>query len=311
MASMDNVRERIEALEQQMEPLRQQTHVLEAQTQARKGHTRTGARRRHWWWGMAGGFLIGGLVSLVPPSHAADFACAAGDAACLLNAITTANANGEANTIAVEAGTYTLTAVDNTTDGPNGLPSVTSTLTIQGAGLDTTVIERDPSAPGFRLLHVAAAGVLTLDGLTLKGGSGMPGSSFGSALLNEGGTVAITHTRVADNGTTDFGGGLFTRGGTVAIGQSLFTGNAARLDGGGLMNAGGTVTITQTTFAGNVSGGDGGGLSNGGVLGLGRGTVTIMDSTLVDNFGVFSGGLSNNDTTILINTTTLIGSRAL
>jgi hypothetical protein len=35
-------------------------------------------------------------------------------------AITTANANGEANTITFATGSYTLTAVDNATAGPNG-----------------------------------------------------------------------------------------------------------------------------------------------------------------------------------------------
>jgi hypothetical protein len=35
-------------------------------------------------------------------------------------AITTANANGEANTITFATGSYTLTAVDNATDGPTG-----------------------------------------------------------------------------------------------------------------------------------------------------------------------------------------------
>src|SRR6516225_12210372 len=52
------------------------------------------------------------------------FHCGAGDAPCLIAAITEANANGQRNTIFLDAGTYTLTAVDNDTDGPNGLPSI-------------------------------------------------------------------------------------------------------------------------------------------------------------------------------------------
>jgi hypothetical protein len=157
MDSMDNFRERFEALEQRTAQLQQ--------------HTRMVARRLSWWLGIACVGLLVSLVSLAPPSQAADFACAAGDVACLIDAIDQANANGEANTITLEAGTYTLTAVDNNTDGPNGLPSVTSTLTIQGAGADTTILERDASAPGFRFLHVATTGALTLEGLTLRRGS--------------------------------------------------------------------------------------------------------------------------------------------
>src|SRR5712691_11915418 len=137
MDSMDNFRERFEALEQQKK-------VIGA-------HTRMVERRLRWWWGIACAGLLVSLLSLAPLSQAADFACAAGDVACLIDAINQANANGEANTITLEAGTYTLTAVDNDTDGLNGLPSVTSTLTLQGAGIDTTVIERDASGPPFRL----------------------------------------------------------------------------------------------------------------------------------------------------------------
>jgi hypothetical protein len=111
-----------------------------------------------------------GTLGLWQPSLAAEFTCAGGDVACLIEAIKTANANGDANTITLEAGTYTLTAIDNDTNGPTGLPSITVGLTITGAGADTTMIERAASAPRFRLLHVAATGVLTLEGLTLRGG---------------------------------------------------------------------------------------------------------------------------------------------
>ena len=48
MESMDNFRERFEALEQQTEQLRQQTQTLEAQT-----HTL--ARQARWWRGIAPG----------------------------------------------------------------------------------------------------------------------------------------------------------------------------------------------------------------------------------------------------------------
>jgi len=57
MESMDNFRERFEALEQQTEQLRQQTQTLEAQT-----HTL--ARQARWWRGIACGGGLLGLVSL-------------------------------------------------------------------------------------------------------------------------------------------------------------------------------------------------------------------------------------------------------
>ena len=44
-----------------------------------------------------------------------------------------AHTNGEAQTLTLEAGTYTIAAVDNLTDGANGLPSIHGTLTIRSA----------------------------------------------------------------------------------------------------------------------------------------------------------------------------------
>src|SRR5262249_8644251 len=116
MESMDNVRERLEALEQRTEQWQPQNRLVE--------------RKQRWWRGIASGVLLLSLVRLTPSSQAADFACTAGDVGCLITAITTANGNGEANTITLDAGTYTLTAVDNTTNGPNGLPSVTGIVTM-------------------------------------------------------------------------------------------------------------------------------------------------------------------------------------
>src|ERR1700730_15951906 len=83
--------------------------------------------------------LIGVLARIVfilstgQQVQAAVFNCSSGDVSCLISAINTANSNGEANTINLSAGsTYTLTAVDNDTDGPNGLPDITSEITING-----------------------------------------------------------------------------------------------------------------------------------------------------------------------------------
>ena len=103
--------------------------------------------------------VVSGLGS---SGHAADLTCGAGDVACLLAAIRTANALTEPSTIRLATGIYTLRAVDNETDGPNGLPSVTKALSIQGSGAQATIIERAADAPNFRLVHVAPTGTLTL-----------------------------------------------------------------------------------------------------------------------------------------------------
>jgi hypothetical protein len=126
--------------------------------------------RMNQTWGRLVMATLIGTLGLWQLSLAAEFTCAGGDVACLIRAMNEANANGEEHHITLAAGTYTLTTVDNNTQGRNGLPSITAGLTITGAGADTTMIERAADAPPFRLLHVAATGVLTLEGLTLRGG---------------------------------------------------------------------------------------------------------------------------------------------
>src|SRR5262252_5202547 len=218
--------------------------------------------------------LLLGLIGLGPASQAADFTCPAGDGACLIDAITTANANGEANTITMEAGTYTLTTVHNDTDGPNGLPSVTSTLTITGVGAETTSIERQASAPAFRLMHVGETGSLTLGGLTLKGGGG-------------------------DFFAFNVGGGGIRNSGTLTLTNSTLSGNSVLSctlnDGGGGIANFGTLTLTNSTLRGNSS--DGCTYSSGGGI-FNSGSLMLTNSTLVDNHAYNGGGLFNHSGTL-------------
>ena len=57
------------------------------------------------------------IFSTPPVLSAAVFQIPAGDVPALIAAINAANANGEQNVINLEAGTYTLTIVDNNTLG--------------------------------------------------------------------------------------------------------------------------------------------------------------------------------------------------
>jgi hypothetical protein len=267
--------------------------------------------------------LVYTFLSLAIPLcvSAAVFQIPTGDVPGLIAAIHAANANGDENTITLEAGSYTLTAVDNTTNGPNGLPVVTSPLTIRGGGADTTILERDRSAPLFRLLRVAATGALVLEGLTIQhgyvnvGGGGLANSGTvtirqatfagnwaerGGGLVN-GGTVTIIQSTFVDSDVTFEGGGLFNVGGTVTIAQSTFTSNIAEV-GAGLLNQDGTVTITQSVFAGNGAFCCGGGIFTSG------GTMVITDSTIANNGGgvVFGGsGISSFGTTLTITNSTI------
>jgi hypothetical protein len=82
----------------------------------------------------------------------------------------TARRGSGADVIALPATTtHTLTAIHNTTYGATGLPSISSTLTIECAG---STIARDPGDPGlFRLFAVNSTGNLTLNACTVSGGT--------------------------------------------------------------------------------------------------------------------------------------------
>src|SRR5262245_52867597 len=209
-------------------------------------------------WLIVAGLLV--LLGLAHPTPAAEFACAAGDVACLITAIHAANAHRTANTLTLAPGLYTLTAVDNNTDGPTGLPSVTSPLTLRGAGADSTVLERAAGAPPFRLLHVAASGSLALDGLTLQGGNlpnpqGLPPTGGDGGGIDNRGSLTIAHSILRSNTASD-GGGIST-GVTLTITNSTLSGNVARSLGGGIF-AGGSASITNSTLRENMASSGGG-----------------------------------------------------
>jgi hypothetical protein len=109
-----------------------------------------------------------------------------------------------------------LTTPVDFTDGANGLPSVTSVITLKGKGHTIT----GPGATGdhyFRLLHIAEGGDLTLNKVTLRDGVTVQ-------------TDALVETEA------DFGGAVFNRG-TLTVARSTMARNIA-VSGPALYNAG-------------------------------------------------------------------------
>jgi hypothetical protein len=101
-------------------------------------------------------YLLGALRG----AHGAEFFCPSGNAA-----INEANARPGKHIINLEPGIYTLQMLDNMIDGPNGLPSIRRSIRIKASADDSpTIIERDPSAPSFRILRVSVGGELNLEG---------------------------------------------------------------------------------------------------------------------------------------------------
>ncbi|MGH9901639.1 MAG: Calx-beta domain-containing protein, partial [Pyrinomonadaceae bacterium] len=121
--------------------------------------------------------------------------------------------------IFVPAGTYTLTShSDYPFIGPVGLAGITTDVRIQGAGPESTIIERDPAAPAFGLMAITNqnGGSLVLSNLTMRGGR-----------------------------TTGSGGALFTWGRPATLDNVTFTDNAAGT--GGAASAG-PLVVNNCTF---------------------------------------------------------------
>ena len=273
------------------------------------------------------------LLSIIPASSAV-FNVPSGDVTALIAAINEANSTPEKDTINLEPGTYTLTMIDNGrvpppfpmfSEGANGLPLITSRIIISGTAADSTIVERDPAAPAFRLLEVAATGSLTLSRLTLRGGTAL-GFSFwgghhaglGGAVFN-GGILAMDHSILTENSaksaesTTASGGAIFNAD-TAFISNSSIAGNLVAANrgasGGAILNSG-SLTILQSSVTGNAAfaGGAGGGaISNGGPPTV-TVTLTIINSTVAGNaaegpvFGSSGGAIANSRTLTLTNST--------
>lgn len=185
----------------------------------------------------------------------------------LVDAITAANtdaaqggclAGSGADVIALTADVE-LTAVDNSTDGPNGLPSVTGPLTING---NNQTLQRSTvsGTPEFRLLHVAESGDLTLNGITLSNGQGSSAgyaNGNGGAVLNRG-TLAINTSVVSGNSSYGLGGAVYNAHRYISYNSFIRS----------------TLSVTNSTISDNLAfAASGGGIEN-------RGTATIVNSTI-------------------------------
>jgi hypothetical protein len=252
----------------------------------------------------------------------------------LCDAITAAKTNigvggcppgGGADTIILIAGArYTLTQLDKVwtacTGVPqsNGLPSVTSDITIVGNG--ATIARSDaPGTPAFRLLHVAPGGRLTINDLTLTNGK-MPDMDLsqprpggdGGGILNEG-VLTLINVALTANGA----GNTLMNGGVA----NPLADRAGR--GGGVFNAG-TLTLTGCSVSFNHAGfapppdaggkypGDGGGIYNDTAA-----TLTLNETAITANaagdameYDGGSGGGIFNAGNLVVTSSTLTGNRA-
>lgn len=170
----------------------------------------------------------------------------------LVDAITAANTNtatggcqkGSGADKLVLSGDVMLTAVNSDFAGPNGLPIVTSAITIEGNG---ATISRATSAPEFRIFTVdgtgSVAGNLTLNRTTISGGKLTAIGSRGGGILNLEGELTVIASTISGNAVPNASGDYESEGGgiaaisdtqrvTLAIVSSTLSNNSAAVGGG-------------------------------------------------------------------------------
>ena len=233
-------------------------------------------------------------------AKAAVFNIPNGDIAALKNAIITANGNGQADTVNLApVGTYTLTAIDNSINGANGLPVIINDvggldLTINGNG--ATIKRNDsPGAPEFRILQVDSATV-NVSNLTILNGKvsgGFP-SNAGAGILSSQATLNLTDCTIRAN-EGGVGGGLFNDG-VATLHGCIFDINSATDVGGGIANNGG-VTLFDTRFDDNTTDHQGAGIHN-------LGTARLERCTLQGNKAHAAGGGVHNLAALTIESST-------
>ncbi len=247
--------------------------------------------------------------------------CAVGDCS-LREAVLAANASGDAsNTIELQAETYTLTIAGEDATGQMGdLDVLNNNLTVNGNG---GVI--DAFAIMDRIFHVPNVSLnLTLNDLTLTGGSSIGGGAIfmdglstsdtltinrcliennegglgGGGILGNQALLAINDSTISNNGDTPAGGATFVGGGIAAVQSGLFitnstiSTNTAASDGGGVWAQDSLVGYFNATITNNTSMDQGGGVYQ---IGSGFSAMIFINSILAGNFATNGSEDCNRD----------------
>jgi predicted outer membrane repeat protein len=217
------------------------------------------------------------------------------DVADLITAINSANFNPDPDTIILgDACLYSLTAFDNLydtqglesgEDGANGLPVISTPITIEGNDSRIVRAATTPGTPEFRIFFVTAGGDLTLNDTSVEFGVVQSANreNYGGGIYIRHGSVTLNRSHVMNNTAGELGGGIYVHMGILTSNNTSISFNQAS-SGGAIASFMGTVALDgYSVLADNTADVDGGAIANGG-------TLTIQGSRFDNNEASLTGG---------------------
>ena len=215
-----------------------------------------------------------------------DGVCATATDSCTLRAaIQETNELEGPDTITLSPGTYTLTlAGSDENSAASGDLDVRESLTIMGAGADTTVIDAGGLDRVIEVHQGPRTNGLQLSDLTIQGGV-VPENSGGGGIKVDAGALVLQNVIVQQNQAGASGGGIvvgFTAE-PVTLDAVELRNNVASGSGGGLDATVG-VTIRDSIIVGNTA-------QQGGGLRIGDNDLMIERSVVADNVAAQAGAI--------------------
>ncbi|MDD1429939.1 hypothetical protein MEO42_02175 [Dolichospermum sp. ST_sed6] len=212
--------------------------------------------------------------------------------------------------------TYKLTAF-SLTDTKGGDLDVLGNVTIQSTGTEPATIDASGLTNPDRVFQVS--NYLNLGNIVVTGGS--TSGAGGGIHIGQNATASLFNTTVKNNSSSSTGGGIFNSGLMVLLnstvadnksvnslggiynsGQAILLGttikNNRAKSGGGVSNDG-TLTISNSTIYNNTAEYFGGGIYQN------AGTLSLINSTISENYGYYSGGIGAEDGVVNIFNSTI------
>ncbi len=193
-----------------------------------------------------------------------------------------------------------------TIDRQSPLPDLANSIATQGPGATGLTVER---SAGYSF----SSAIITVDAGRTAGFSGLKISNGNAGGMINTGTLTVSNSALKGNVAGDAGGGIMNWSGTLTVSASAVSGNSAAV-GGGIFNLfGSAATIQQNSTLSGNSAEDGGGIDNGGTLTVSGSALTRSTAAGFDFachhfagkggglFSAASGTLTVKDSTLLNN----------